>query len=256
MLFLLLGICAVITVGNFFGKEVAVVVSNILYVPIPLCLVILSSIVVKRFGMTGDHGKAWLLFLGLAASWFVAEQLWLLYDIVYHTDPFPAEADYLYLLGYMFMFAFLLYYLKPVKDIISKTMIVLAVLLSITLLVPTLNMALTLNQDVEWFKLLVAISYPIADTVVIVPAILGLTIFFRGQVSFLWSAVCLAIVLSVIANTAFLFLSIDNSYYTGHPIDILYLGSYILFSFGVYSHIKIFKNYNHGRIYENADDLR
>lgn len=254
ILFSLIGIGLVLVGGNFFGKEVAYTISNVLYTPIPLSMVVLSGIIVRRFGITGQHGKAWILFLGFALSWFVAEQLWLLYDLVYDIDPFPAEADFFYLFGYVLLFLFTLYYLKPVKKAISKKMLASACLLSVALLVPTIYIVFTYNQAVDWFDLIVAASYPVADAIVICPAILGVALFFKGRVSFLWSVMCLAIVLSVVANTTFLFLSMDNSYYVGHPIDMLYLWSYVLFSFGAYSHIKIFKNYN--KTYENPEELR
>jgi hypothetical protein len=41
----------------------------------------------------------------------------------------------------------------------------------------------------------------------------------------------------------------------GKPVDILFIWYYIVFSFGVYSHIVIFKNHRKDP-YKNIDELR
>lgn len=245
-----------LTVGNFFGTEVPATISNVLYMILPLAPVILSAFLVKRFGTIGVHAKAWIMFFVFAILWYTAEQLWLSYDLVYHIDPFPSQADYLSIAGYVFLFMFGMNYIKPVKKGISKKTKLVSLLICIALSIPTINMVITQEKNFNPFDLFVATSYPVADAAVMYPAIIGLALFFRGQVSFLWSTMCLAIVLGVIANTAFLFLSLDNSYYAGHPIDILYLCSYILFSFGVYSHVRIFKDRMDPRKFENPDELK
>lgn len=83
--------------------------------------------------------------------------------------------------------------------------------------------------------------YSIADAIVLVPALLGVSLFFGGKVNFLWSLMLIGIIVEAIADTGFQYFSLDNSYYTGHPVDILFLWSYIMLSFGVYDHIKVFK---------------
>ncbi len=52
----------------------------------------------------------------------------------------------------------------------------------------------------------------------------------------------MGIISDVIADTLFLFLALEESYYPGHPIDILFVFAYLFFAFGVYSHIKLYRN--------------
>ncbi|MEX0764767.1 MAG: hypothetical protein WD033_06350 [Nitrosopumilaceae archaeon] len=222
----------------------------------PGALVVLSIIIAARFGVGGEHGKAWFIFVGVAASWFIAEQIWLVYDLVYKIDPFPSTADIFYLAGYPFLFMFSIYYLKPLKDAISKKIIIYASLAAITLLIPSLYMAYDTDSEISAFELGLALSYPIVDGIVLIPALIGVILFFKGEVNFLWSLVCVAMVLNVVADTSFLLMSMDDSYYTGHPIDMLYLWAYILFSFGVYSHIQIFKKHRPNIKSQTLDDLR
>ncbi len=93
-----------ILVATFCGKEVVKTVTDFTYITVAGILVVLSIIISTRFRSTGNHGKAWLLFLGIAISWFIAETMWVIYEFVYHQNPFPSSADAFYLLGYPFLF--------------------------------------------------------------------------------------------------------------------------------------------------------
>ena len=256
LLFSILGTGFVMLIANLLGQEMTKLTTNLLYVPIPGTLLVLSIIIAARFSVKGEHGRAWILFVGVAASWFIAEQIWLVYDLVYQTNPFPSLADFFYLAGYPFLFLFSIYYLKPLKDAISKKTLTYASLAAITLLVPSLYMASDKDSQISDFELALALSYPIADAIVLIPAIVGVILFFRGEVNFLWSLICVAIVLNVVADTGFLITSMDGSYYMGHPIDMLFLWAYILFSFGVYSHIQIFKKHHPYIKSQSLNDMR
>jgi len=230
-----------ILVATFFGKEVVKMVTDFTYITVAGILVTLSIIISTRFRSTGNHGKAWLLFLGIAISWFIAETMWVIYEFVYHQNPFPSSADAFYLLGYPFLFLFSIQYLKPFKKLISKKMIILTLIIAISVLIPNLYMTLGNNSSESKFAIMLGAIYPVADAIVLIPAMIGIVLFFRGEVNFLWTLLLIGILFEVIADTGFQYFTLDNSYYTGHPIDILFVWSYILFSFGIYSHIQIFK---------------
>jgi len=256
LLLSILGTGFIMLLANFAGQEVRTLITNLLYVPVPGALVVLSIIIAVRFSVKGEHGRAWILFVGVSVSWFIAEQIWLVNDLVYHIDPFPSLADFFYLAGYPFLFLFSIYYLKPVKGAISKKTLTYVSLTAITLLVPSLYMASGQDSQISDFELALALSYPIADGIVLIPALIGVILFFRGEVNFLWSLICIAIILNVVADTGFLITSMNGSYYMGHPIDMLFLWAYILFSFGVYSHIQIFKKHHPHIKSQSIDDLR
>ena len=120
-------------------------------------------------------------------------------------------------------------------------MIITSSLIAIAVLIPNLYMTFENNSGEDKFAIALGEFYPVADAIVLVPSVIGVMLFFGGKVNFLWSLMLIGIIVEVVADTGFQYFSLDNSYYTGHPIDILFLWSYILFSFGVYDHIKIFK---------------
>ena len=254
-LFSLLATGFIVLVANAFGKQAATVTTDLLYVPLSGALLVFSIMVAKKNRGSGDHGKAYILFLGFVASWFVAEFIWISSELFFHLSPFPDEAEWFYLGGYPFLFLFSAYYLKPFKKAISKKMLSYGLLATMIFLVPTLNSIYSYNPYGSLPEMIWAAIYPISDALVLFPAVLGMMLFFKGQVGLLWSLVFLAIILNIIADSGFLFSDVDKSYYSGNPIDILYLWSYILFAFGIYSHVQMFKTPKK-KSFGNLEDLR
>ena len=239
----------------FLGKDVAKVVENWIFIPVPGATVVLSILFALRNGMRGNHGKAWFLFSLSVTSWFIGEQVWFVYDLVYNENPFPSLADFFYLMGYAFFFAFSLYYLKPVKNAITKKIVLTAIAISMALLVPTVYYSLN-NTDYNSLELALAASYPILDVVTLAPAMIGIVLFLGGKVNFMWTLVMLGMLIFVIADTGFLVTNLDGEYYTGHPVDILYLWSYLLFAFGVRDQMKIFKKSRAENRFNKQEELR
>src|SRR5574338_28374 len=245
----------IMLLANFLVEKTRSLITDLLFIPVTGAVLILSIVMALRFRASGKHGKAWIIFAMFALAWFTAEQVWTVYEQIYKIDPWPSPADFFYLSGYPLLFAFSIFYLFPLKNAISKKLIISSSLISIALLVPTLILTYQTNSSENRFETVLAASYPVLDAIVLCPALIGVSLFFKGEVNFLWSLICIAMMLNVTADTGFLILSMDGSYYTGHPIDLLYLWGYILFAFGVYSHIRIFKS----RIdepYENANAFR
>jgi len=233
---------------TFLGKEVVKTATDLIYIPVTGILVILSIIMVLRFGKNGSFAKAWLFFLGVSVSWFIAETAWTVLELDYHVDPFPSIADLFYVFGYPFMFCFLFYYLKPVRKAITTKMLLTAISISSMIAIPSAYMAYDFDPKVSALENTLATFYPIADAIIFVPSLIGIALFFRGQVNFTWSLICIGITLQAIGDTGFQVTTFTNTYYTGHPVDIVLLWSYVFFSFGLLDHIQIFKETNRGSI--------
>jgi hypothetical protein len=227
--------------ATFLGKEAAKVVTDITYIPVTGMVVALSALLALRFKQYGNHGKAWLCFLGGAVTWFIGETIWTVYELVFNVNPFPSLADVFFIAGYPLFLFFLIYYLKPVRKAASRKITVGAITMAVVIMIPSVYMAYNFDPKVSLLENALATSYPIADSIILVPALIGVVLFFRGEVNFTWSLICLAIVLQSAADSLFQYATFTNTYYSGHPADIIFLWSYILFSFGVYDHIQIFK---------------
>lgn len=251
----LLFIGLTVVIANFLGKNVATVITDFLFLPIAGCLTILSVIILIRFKAKGDLGRAYLFFAGFAISWFTAEVVWSISEIFNHLNPFPALDDFLYLLGYPFLVLFSFYYLRPVEAAITKKILAYAALATVTFAVPTFYVMYSHNPNTTLNEIIWAGIYPLTDAVLLFPTVIGMMLFFKGNVSLLWSLMFFAILLNITADSGFFYLDVDRSYYSGNPIDILYLWSYVLFSFGLYSHIKVFKKPKM-KSYGNLDELK
>lgn len=94
-------------------------------------------------------------------------------------------------------------------------------LIAVSILIPSLYMTIDNNSDESKFAIILGAIYPIADAIILVPALIGIFLFFRGEVNFLWTLLLIGILFEVIADTGFQYFTLNNSYYTGHLIDIL-----------------------------------
>ena len=228
-------------IATSFGKETVKVVSDFMYVIITGIFLILAVIIVLRFRHTGSHGKAWIFFLGTAISWFLAETTWVTYELVFEQSPFPSIADVFYVAGYPLFFGFLIYYLKPVRNAITKKMVITAIIISSAVAIPSIYLSISFDPSTPILENILSTIYPIEDAIIFVPALIGIVLFFRGEVNFTWSLVCTGIFCFTIGDLGFQYTEFTDTYYTGHPVDIILMWAYILFSFGILDHLRIFK---------------
>lgn len=251
----LLAIVAVaIIVANYFGQIYATLVSDFanLFITAPL---LLTSIMLSiRDKGSGDLGKAWICFTTVVILWFVAERIWMVYDLMGGSDPWPSEADYFWLAGYPIYFVFTFFYLKPFRNSISKPLMFTAS--AVTVLAAGFLASSIFEENSFSFEAILGLAYPILDTVSITPIIIGLVLFLRGQTSFLWSCLFIGMLCFIVADYGFLFLSLDQEYYGGHLIDIPYLWAYLFFLFGTNDYAKIFKIRSKDNRFNNQEKLR
>ncbi|HJT10814.1 MAG TPA: hypothetical protein VJ771_08530 [Candidatus Nitrosotalea sp.] len=254
-LFSLFAVSFAVLISNFVSKYIASATTDILSVVLSGGLLVLSAFISIEFRGKGDLGKAYLLFSGFVSLWFSAEVIWLKSELVTHLLPFPEYADWLYLGGYALLVGFSIYYLKPFQIAITRKMLGFAALSTAVLLIPTLYSTYSFNPNSTIAEILWGAIYPIADAAILFPAVLGLALFVKGEVGLFWSLTCIAIILNIIADSGFFFLDIGKSDYSGNPVNILYMCAYILFAFGIHSHVKLYKKPKM-KSYDNTDDLK
>lgn len=228
-------------IANYFGEEVAIIVGNFMYIPAAGSLLVVSIIVLQRLGTSGKHGTALIALVGFAICWFFAEIIWMLQELYFKIDPFPSTADLFYLVGYPFLFMFVVSYLEPLKDGITKETLVLAILAAIIVLVSSLYVVFNEDEELSNYEFALLAGYPIADAIVLVPSLLGVILFFKGKVNFMWTLVFVGVISVYIADTTFLYTQLEESYYTGHPLEMMFHFMYFLMAFGIYDYMKIFK---------------
>lgn len=233
LLFLLLGITSVILVANFVGPSVAENVTDGFSIILSSIVMILSFFMVSKYGIQGNHGKSWILFMLFSTYWFCAETVDILYYLVVGEEVWDYADDFFYITGYQLLFASLVFYLKPFVSQISKKLVCIISISSLSLLIPSMMTLANLESHFNTENMAVLLSYPILDSLVLIPALIGVILFFRGGVNFMISLLCLGIISQIIGDNSILFLTIQNTYHSGHLADTLFLWTYALFSFAL-----------------------
>ena len=199
---------------------------------IPGTLVILSIWAITRSDTIKELPKKSLVFLTFSfASWFLAEQIWNLYEHVLDMDPYPSIADFFYIAAPIFMFIGVTLYLKSTERKIRKRSILFASVISLLILVPSILATLEVGAEDEIFEILVALAYPLVDSILLVPVIIAISFLISSRTNFFWIMILVGIMTMLSADTIFLFLVIEDAYVDGHPVDILFVSSYIIWSF-------------------------
>ncbi len=180
-----------------------------------------------------------LAFTAFAVLWFIAEQIWNYNGLVLKIDQFPSVADFLWLLGYVALFVFAIQIIMPVKGALSKKLIFSICALSASFLIPAIIGTVGNNALVN-FDIIVAILYPVSDAIVLVPIICAVVIFKNTKENNFWP-LFVAIILTVITDTIYLFLEINGSYYTGHLVWLGYEVGNVFFVYGLYKQNQIMK---------------
>ncbi|MBN4046202.1 hypothetical protein JYT57_00830, partial [Nitrosarchaeum koreense] len=235
--------------NNFIGIDnFSNYISLPLYTIIPGVLVLLGILSLLKSKIITNLPRISLIFLVLSFSFsFGAEQLWNLYEHVLDIDPYPSIADFFYLGAPILMFFSLVLFLKPLRNQISKTNVFFACAISATLLIPTVILTYTSSFEDEPFEILVALLYPIVDSVLLIPAIIAILFSITKKQNFFLIMLLAGIIVLIAADTIFLFLIIDDTYFEGHPVEILWITSYSIWAFMLYYLI-------HNSKYQNKED--
>jgi signal transduction histidine kinase len=210
--------------------------SNIVSLPaytiIPGILVILSIWAVTRSDSIKELPKKSLIFLSLSFTfWFLAEQTWNLYEHVFEIDPYPSLADFFYISAPIFMLIAISIFLKSTGKKTSRKNIIFACVVSSLVLIPSLLSTLEVGIEDEPLEVVIAISYPIVDTVLLVPVIIAILFLISSKRNLFLIMILAGLILMITADTVFLHLVILDQYEDGHPVDILWISSYTIWSF-------------------------
>lgn len=217
---------------NYFSDYISLP----MYTIIPGILIILSMWALTRTDKIETISKNSLLFLSVSfILWFAAEITWNLFKHVLEIDPYPSIADFFYIAAPIFMCISLIIFLQPLQNKIKKTYVIFASLISILILIPILIVTFEANSKVTVLEIAIAIIYPIVDAVLLVPAIIAIFVSLKIKKNLFWIMILIGIIIFIIGDDLFLFLVINDLYYDGNPVDILWLTSYVIWSFSIYN---------------------
>ncbi|MBS3922693.1 MAG: HAMP domain-containing histidine kinase [Nitrosarchaeum sp.] len=256
----LLGITLLYQVRPFLEDSQFILISIPTYTIVVGILILFSLLLtIKLHKQNHFQSKAFMLFTIGVSFWFVADQIWVIYENIYDIDPFPSIADIFYIGAYPFFVGFLLLSLKPIKKLITKKIWLFALLLSLSLVIPSVIACFnSLDEEEGGLDVVsksILLSYPILSGFQLAPAIVGILFMVKKGISYSWMLMLLAFLIYSISDTFYLFSELENTYHDGHPVDLMYLYSFILLIFSVHNRIKITNNSNiqNNEIFFNED---
>ena len=252
---LLLSVVIVFVVTNLFELEQYqvngdVYLTNLLFYAVPPIAIFAGVLVSAKYRMKGKHGIAWILFTASMIFWYAAE-LTYDYEVEYDLqDISTLTSDIFWIIGYPLFFGFSIFYLIPFRKIISRKMISLSCITSVLLLVPILLIVNEHQIDLESLESFFNVLYPVLGSVLLVPALISVALFFKGKVSILWILMFLGILVEICADIGFLLIETENAYVPGNLIDVLFVSAYILYMYGP---IHIYKIFNSEKLEKNSN---
>ena len=218
-------------------------ISLVFYTAIPGSLVLISGIAVKSKQIQNIPKKSLIFLSASFGSWFLAEQIWMLYQYVFDVYPFPSIADAFYITAPFLMFTSLLIFLKPLKNKITKKNSITAICFSLLLLIPTIIFTYTENYELEPLELFIVLMYPISDALLIIPIIITTLFLIQTKNNPFWAMILVGAIILISADTWYVFLEMNGEYVDNHPVDMLWLLSYLVWSFSLMRSIYKSKKY-------------
>ena len=191
--------------------------------------------------------RIWLGFSLGMIFWFIGELSWAFYTLVFDFKiPYPSVADVYRLVGYGFLFFAIFTYIELFRSIISKRMVVTAsvfVLPTSVGIVPSLLMSISAKASVvNLTTMLVSLAYPILDLCLLAQAMLGLLVFtttrLKGRLASVWLIINAGIIMNVFGDILFSYTNLQNTYYSGHPLELFFHMGYLFFILSFYAHMK------------------
>jgi len=229
--------------AEFWSDSLNLIITSILLI---VCLVNNFKI-----GLGGKHGKAWLFFTLAIALWYVAERLWPLFDLV-NSDSLISVADIFWFGGYVFYFLFGVMYLKPFSSQISRKNILITAFCIFAVLILAFYITTT---STNIFENILNASYPIADSAMLIPSLLGIILFFKGRIKFSWSLLFFGMLVFVVSDYGFMYFNSIDEYYDGHLIDIPYLWAYSIFTAGLIANLNLWNKTDKNKPFNEQDKM-
>jgi hypothetical protein len=242
----LLVIFAIWYIPYLLEKNTTIFLSDLIYIPLSIFLVVVAGYRVIQSSSTKYSAITWIVFLCAAIAMLVAEHIWSLDELILGIKPFPSYADVAFVTSYLLWIPFFVMLIKPLKNYISKKIIVLAICISCAIIIPNLYNLIQSAQGTYTIENTLLSSYPIIDGFVYFPAIIGMILFFKGKTNFGPSLVFFAMLPQLVADILFQINSTNGTYYTGSLAELFFYLPFIIFMFGAYDLRELEKKQNTG----------
>ena len=237
---ILISITAIYQLGPFVDDTSFLLISIPAYSIIPGILVAFSIfLTIKLYQKKHSHLKSYLILTIGVSFWFIYEQILAFYNYVLDSNPFPSISDIFLLGSYLFIITFIFFSIKPVKKFLTKKIWFFSIIVSMSFLITSIFVSYDSLEGNEEIEIIISLAYPILTSILLIPVIIGIVIMGKTETSFPWMLILFSFLIYSVSDTYSLFSQLDETYYVGHPVDLMHLYSFILLIFSITSFLKI-----------------
>lgn len=225
--------------------------TDLLFVLVSGACSLFALLVVRKWRAGGQLGLVRVgLFLAVFL-WFWGELAWAIYEIVFQVlIPYPSLADLFYLGGYAPAALGMLLFLRVFRQIFTGLKALIAALSGLLIVGSTyvflLNPLIAASTDV--LAKVFDVAYPSLDAFLLILAIAMLIVFEGGVMAKSWLWISFALLLTAMADIAFSFGTLTEWYYSGHPVELLWLWGYIRLALGFEGQIRELPTSSRGQV--------
>lgn len=204
----------------------------------------LSVLVIYRQKTDGLMGKAYT-FLGVGLALFlIAEIMWSYYEVVLEIEnPFPSIADALWLIGYgpLLYFVFKMYrFFGASNSRTHQLFVFVGGAVFLVYLISSISQTAEFTTQGDITSFLISISYPVLDTILLIPAALIILNPMKGELTSIpW--IFLAVLIMSVGDSAFAYSSNVTALQKMNWVwNLFFVTSYFVTSAGLFWHNRFF----------------
>jgi hypothetical protein len=225
------------------NRNLLATVSDYLSPILALTALAIAALNVAKVGVRRNDrlSVVWFSVMLTLLLWSLAEVAWSFYPLALGIPtPNPSIADVFGLAGYLPVMFGLLLLVWPFKDaFMSKKLggILLLVLVSSGVILTAL---LLMTYQMPLLALLINLAYPILDIIGLAIAIPALVIFMKGTFWRPFMFLAIGLILALVAHVISGMTALNGTYYSGHPVELIFDWGYLCAALGFYLRRKQF----------------
>ncbi len=230
-----IGVISVIwAVPDFLGPNIAKISSDLTYIALTVFLAVTAFFQVSQTRKGSRDNLIWIIFSVFALMYATAQHIWAVNELIFDKRPFPSFADVAFIIDTICLIVFFTLYVKSLKQNISKKILGLAILSSlVVVLIAVYLYALSETTDSIMIQILL-FSYPFLDAIALVPASIGMMLWFKNKLNLPLLAISSSMVPLAIGDLLFQITTQNETYYTGSVTDLFFYIQIVLLIVGVY----------------------
>lgn len=219
--------------GYLSGGKIATLSSDFAYIPLTVLLTITALFQVFQAHKNHKNVGMWIGFTVFAFSYNIAQHIWSLNELILDQKPFPSLADVAFVISTISLITFFMLVIRSEKQAISKWMYVISIPAGCCVIALSSYFFISSNTETTLDQILL-VTYPIMDGIALIPASIGILMYFKGKVDFSTYLIGVAVIPLTVGDILFQITTISNTYYSGSITDLFYYIQITLMIFGVY----------------------